>query len=78
MDENLRRFNAEVPQVWQWDDHEVVNNWSDSKDLSADARYTEKRVQTLAARALRAFLEHAPMRLFTCAAPTPRPAPGPG
>jgi alkaline phosphatase D len=65
MDENLRRFNAEVPQVWQWDDHETVNNWSDSKDLSADVRYTEKRVQTLAARALRAFLEHAPMRWFS-------------
>jgi alkaline phosphatase D len=27
-----------VPQIWQWDDHEVANNWSDSKDLSADSR----------------------------------------
>jgi alkaline phosphatase D len=34
LDENVRRFNAEVPQIWQWDDHEVVNNWSGSKDLS--------------------------------------------
>ena len=33
MDENVRRFNAEVPQIWQWDDHEVMNNWSPSKDL---------------------------------------------
>jgi alkaline phosphatase D len=49
LDENLRRFNAEVPQIWQWDDHEVLNNWSDSKDLSGDARYTEKNVQLLAA-----------------------------
>jgi len=65
MDENVRRFNAEVPQVWQWDDHEVTNNWSDSKDLSGDPRYTEKRVQTLVARAGRAFLEHAPMRWFS-------------
>ncbi len=24
LDENVRRFNAEVPQIWQWDDHEVV------------------------------------------------------
>jgi alkaline phosphatase D len=62
MDENLRRFNAEVPQVWQWDDHEVTNNWSSSKDLSADARYTEKSVPLLAARAGRAFLEYSPMR----------------
>lgn len=44
LDENVRRFNAEVPQIWQWDDHEVVNNWSDSKDVSADARYTVKDV----------------------------------
>lgn len=21
LDENLRRFNVEVPQIWQWDDH---------------------------------------------------------
>src|SRR5262245_25701127 len=61
-DENVRRFNAEVPQIWQWDDHEVTNNWSDSKDLTADARYTEKRVQTLVARATRAFLNYAPLR----------------
>ena len=22
LDEHVRRFNAEVPQIWQWDDHE--------------------------------------------------------
>jgi alkaline phosphatase D len=62
LDENVRRMSAEVPQVWQWDDHEVLNNWSDSKDLAADKRYTEKNVQLLAARATRAFLEYAPLR----------------
>ncbi|WP_020484633.1 alkaline phosphatase D family protein [Methylomonas sp. MK1] len=62
LDENVRRFNAEVPQIWQWDDHEVVNNWSDSKDLSADPRYTEKNIPTLIARATKAFLEYAPLR----------------
>jgi alkaline phosphatase D len=62
MDENVRRFNAEVPQVWQWDDHEVMNNWSDSKDLMADARYTEKNAPLLFARGAHAFLEYAPMR----------------
>ena len=51
-DANVRRFNAEVPQIWQWDDHEVTNNWSDSKDC-VDARYTEKRVQTLVAQRAR-------------------------
>jgi alkaline phosphatase D len=64
LDENVRRFNAEVPQIWQWDDHEVANNWSDAKDLSADARYTEKNVPLLAARGARAFLEYGPMRPF--------------
>ncbi|HKB11816.1 MAG TPA: alkaline phosphatase D family protein [Vicinamibacterales bacterium] len=64
MDENIRRFNAEVAQIWQWDDHEVTNNWSDSKDLSGDARYTEKNVPLLVARGARAFLEYAPMRPF--------------
>ncbi|MET0593297.1 MAG: alkaline phosphatase D family protein [Polyangiaceae bacterium] len=59
-DANVRRFNAEVPQIWQWDDHEVTNNWSPSKEL--DARYTEKRVQTLVGNATRAFLEYAPLR----------------
>ena len=62
MDENVRRMSAEVPQIWQWDDHEVTNNWSDSKDLSADSRYSEKNVALLTARATRAFLEYAPMR----------------
>ncbi|MEW5770962.1 MAG: alkaline phosphatase D family protein [Pseudomonadota bacterium] len=65
LDDNVRRFNAEVPQIWQWDDHEVVNNWSDSKDLSGDARYTEKNVPLLIARGGRAFMEYAPMRPHT-------------
>jgi alkaline phosphatase D len=60
-DANVQRFSAEVPQIWQWDDHEVTNNWSDSKVV--DARYAEQRVQTLVANATRAFLDYAPMRL---------------
>ena len=61
-DANVQKFSLQVPQLWQWDDHEVTNNWSDSKDLSADARYTEKRVPLLIARATKAFLEYAPLR----------------
>jgi alkaline phosphatase D len=64
LDANFRRFAAQVPQIWQWDDHEVTNNYSASKDLSGDARYTEKNVAVLAARGQRAFLEYAPMRYF--------------
>jgi alkaline phosphatase D len=62
LDANVRAMAAEVPQIWQWDDHEVSNNWSDSKDVSADARYTEKNVPLLVARATKAFLEYAPLR----------------
>jgi alkaline phosphatase D len=60
-DVNLRRFSAEVPQIWQWDDHEVTNNWSPSKVL--DSRYAERRIQTLVGHATRAFMEYAPLRL---------------
>ena len=62
MDEKLRRFNAEVPGIPQWDDHEVVNNWSDAKDLLADPRYTEKIVPLLVSRATQAFLEYTLLR----------------
>ena len=62
LDENLRRFNAEVPQIWQWDDHETINNWSSAKDLSADSRYTLKDIPTLLAHATKAFHEYAPLR----------------
>ena len=31
LDENVRRFQSEVPQIWQWDDHEVFNNWAPGK-----------------------------------------------
>jgi len=64
MDTHIRRMSAEVPQIWQWDDHEISNNYSDSKDLSGDARYTEKNVPLLVARGTRAFMEYAPMRRF--------------
>jgi alkaline phosphatase D len=63
LDENVRRFNAQVPQIWQWDDHEVINNWSSAKDLKSDDRYTVKSIALLSARAKRAFLEYAPFAL---------------
>ncbi|MFG2503169.1 alkaline phosphatase D family protein [Streptomyces sp. NPDC048441] len=60
LDENLRRFNAQVPSIVQWDDHEVHNNWYPGQILS-DARYTEKNVDVLAGRSLRAFSEYFPV-----------------
>ncbi|MFB9266216.1 alkaline phosphatase D family protein [Bradyrhizobium erythrophlei] len=60
LDDNLRAFNAEVPIFVQWDDHEVTNNWSLSKQLPA--AYKERDITLLAARAARAFHEMYPMR----------------
>lgn len=65
LDENVRRFNAQVPQLVQWDDHETTNNWYPGEILTnvgTDARYTIKDVNVLAARARQAFLEYQPIR----------------
>ena len=34
LDKNLRAFNAEVPTISQWDDHEVTNNWWPGEPLT--------------------------------------------
>ncbi|MYW00184.1 alkaline phosphatase D family protein [Streptomyces sp. SID3343] len=60
LDRNYRAFTAEVAQVNQWDDHEVRNNWFPGQILD-DARYGEKRVDVLAARAKQAFREWVPI-----------------
>ncbi|GHG49437.1 alkaline phosphatase D family protein [Streptomyces griseocarneus] len=60
LDDHLRRLNAQVPAVVQWDDHEVRNNWYPGQILD-DARYTEKNVDVLAARSRRAFSEYFPV-----------------
>ena len=62
MDDHVREMNAIVPTYYQWDDHEVVNNWSASKDLSADDRYTEKSIALLQSRSAQAFHEMSPIR----------------
>ena len=59
LDENVRAFNAEVPQIGQWDDHEITNNWSRPRS-SPTPRYTEKSVPLLAARAGRRSSSTAP------------------
>ncbi|MET8583848.1 alkaline phosphatase D family protein [Streptomyces collinus] len=62
LDANLRRFNAQVPSIIQWDDHEVRNNWYPGEVIATtDTRYTEKSVDVLAARARRAFGEYFPI-----------------
>jgi alkaline phosphatase D len=62
MDENVRAFGASVPQIWQWDDHEVINNWSPGIDLRNNRDYKIKDIQTLVAHSRQAFLEYSPMR----------------
>jgi alkaline phosphatase D len=59
-DDNVRAFNAEVPIFVQWDDHEVMNNWSSSKEIPA--AYKERSISVLAARASQAFHEMYPLR----------------
>jgi alkaline phosphatase D len=64
IDDNVRRFAAQVPQFVQWDDHEVTNNWYPGEVLGTtgtDARYTVKDVSTLAARGRQAFGEYMPI-----------------
>lgn len=60
LDDNVRRFNAQVPTVVQWDDHEVRNNWHPGQ-IFDDPRYTEKSADVLAERSMRAFGEYFPI-----------------
>jgi alkaline phosphatase D len=60
-------FNAEVMQFFQWDDHEVTNNWFPGGVIDdrgpRSQQYTVKSHDLLAANAKRAFLEYLPLRL---------------
>jgi alkaline phosphatase D len=62
MDPHVQALNARLPTFVQWDDHEVLNNWSPGRDLRDDPRYSETSVSRLAARAARAFHEMTPIR----------------
>ncbi|MEZ4463383.1 MAG: alkaline phosphatase D family protein [bacterium] len=61
LDDNLRRFYAEVPLVVQWDDHETKNNWWPGRMLDEDDRYTVKSCSLLSARARKAFFDYNPI-----------------
>jgi alkaline phosphatase D len=60
LDRNVRAFNAEVPQLMQWDDHEVTNDWW--PDATLPGAYRNKSALLLAARGRRAFHEFTPTR----------------
>jgi alkaline phosphatase D len=61
LDKNLLAFNAEVPMLAQWDDHEVTNDWCPGEALGWRG-YVDKSILTLTARGCRAFHEFMPMR----------------
>jgi alkaline phosphatase D len=61
LDDNLRAFNAEVPMLAQWDDHEVSNDWSPI-GTADESGYTEDGKSRLVERARRAFFEFLPIR----------------
>lgn len=62
-DEHYRRFNAAVPQLVQWDDHEVVNNWFPGESLAGQNRkgYTKTDADELAGYAYQAWREWQPI-----------------
>ena len=66
LDKNVLAFNAEIPILSQWDDHEVTNNWWPGEPLTRAEhqrkKYVEKNALLLAARASRAFHEYMPIR----------------
>jgi alkaline phosphatase D len=60
LDHNVRALYADVPVIAQWDDHETHNNWFPGEVIDDD-RYSERRVDVLAARARRAWQEYQPI-----------------
>lgn len=60
LDDNIRAMYAEVPVIATWDDHETTNNWWPGEVLEDD-KYTERDVNTLAARGRRAWQEYQPI-----------------
>jgi len=61
LDDNLRAFNAQVPMLAQWDDHEVTNDWSPI-GTADETGYAEDGTSRLVERARRAFHEFMPIR----------------
>jgi alkaline phosphatase D len=61
LDRNVRAFNAQVPIVAQWDDHEVTNDWCPGVPVGWGGKPLND-VTELAARGNRAFHEFMPTR----------------
>jgi alkaline phosphatase D len=63
-DEAYRRFRAQIPQVYQWDDHEVVNDWYPGDEHIGTIRGTQdmRPISVLSGPALQSFFEYTPIR----------------
>ena len=61
LDDNLRAFNAAVPTMALWDNHEVMETWWPDEPLPRQPA-GENNTLIFAARARRAFHEFMPMR----------------
>jgi alkaline phosphatase D len=59
LDANLRQFNAAVPTIAQWDDHEVADDWWPGQ---IRGNRPDTNASLLAARGRRAFCEYLPIR----------------
>ena len=60
-DAHMRRFNAAVPQLTVWDDHEVRDNWYPERRQDDDGRFAIKSVALQAAHARQACIEYTPL-----------------
>ncbi|MGW3204920.1 alkaline phosphatase D family protein [Streptomyces sp. NPDC001135] len=62
LDPALRRFNAQVPNIVQWDDHEVRNNWYPGEVIGTGTPYPAgTKLDDLALRSRQAFSEYFPI-----------------
>jgi len=63
-DEAYRRFRAQTAQVYQWDDHEVLNDWYPGDDRVGAIRGTQdvRPISTLSGPARQSFFEYTPIR----------------
>ncbi len=67
-DDHVRAFQAAVPTVAMWDDHETCNNWWPGEIID-DERYDERRADVLAVRGRRAWQEYQPVPVRRLAEP---------
>jgi alkaline phosphatase D len=59
LDRNIRAFNAKVPMLAQWDDHEVRDDWCPGRSGALDSE-----LRKLVAHGRRAFHEFKPIRVL--------------